>query len=75
MAEMALQSLDPDPSVILGLINKVVGGRWPEDPDQFTAYFETIDCAPGPLLEHQDDLADSSGGSLLMLGVPIHSSC
>ncbi|MHA7278244.1 hypothetical protein ACX80H_00635 [Arthrobacter sp. MDT2-2] len=71
MAEMAPQSLDPDPSVILSLINKVVGGRWPEDPNQSDAYFEAIDCVPGPLLEHQDDSADSSGGSLLMPGVPM----
>lgn len=69
MAETVPQSLDPHPDVILSLINKVVSGPWPEDPDQFNAYFETIDCAPGPLNEHQDDLPDSSRGSLLMPGI------
>lgn len=66
MAETARQSLDPHPDVILRLINKVVSGRWPEDPDQFNAYFETIDCAPGPVGKHQDDLPDTARGSLLM---------
>jgi hypothetical protein len=69
MAETVPQSLDPHPDVILSLIKKVVSRRWPEDPDQFNAYFETIGCTPGPLFEHHDDLPDSSHGSLLMPGV------
>jgi hypothetical protein len=69
MVETAPQSLDPDPSVILSLINKVFRGRWPEDPDQFNAYFATIGCTPRPLFEHLDDLPNSSRGSLLMAGV------
>ncbi|RJT79169.1 hypothetical protein D6T63_11155 [Arthrobacter cheniae] len=69
MVQKAPQSLDPDPSVILSLINKVVRGRWPEDPDQFNAYFATIGCTPGLLFEHQDDLPDSFRGSLLVPGV------
>lgn len=69
MAETAPPYLDPHPDVILGLINRVVSGRWPQDPDQFNAHFETIDCTPGPMSERQDDMLDSSRGSLLMPGV------
>ncbi|MHA7181336.1 hypothetical protein ACX80J_14625 [Arthrobacter sp. MDB2-24] len=71
MAETALQSLDPPPDQILNLINTVVSARWPEDPDQFNAHFATIGCVPGPLFKHQDDLPNSSRGSLLMPGVPM----
>lgn len=69
MAKTALQSLDPHPDVVLSLINKVVSAPWPEDSDQFDAYFATIGCVPGPSAEHQDDLPVSSRGSLLMPGV------
>jgi hypothetical protein len=65
------QLLNPDPEVIAELTDKVVNQPWPEDPEQLGAYFRGIDCAPGPALENQDDLPESTGGVLLMPGVPM----
>lgn len=58
--------LNPDPGVIVRLIDTVVSTPWPEDPNQFDAYFASIGCTPGPLFEHKDDLPESSHGALLM---------
>jgi hypothetical protein len=63
--------LNPDPEVIVKLIDRVVNRPWPEDPALFDAYFTGIGCTPGPGFEHPDDLPESTRGTLLMPGVPI----
>ncbi|MBE0010146.1 MULTISPECIES: hypothetical protein [unclassified Arthrobacter] len=58
--------LDPDPSVVADLIEKVVGQPWPEHKDQFNAYFKRIGCTPGQALKHEEDLPESMSGVLFM---------
>lgn len=73
MNVMLTQLLNPDPGVIVKLVDTVVSTPWPEDPSQFDTYFANIGCTPGPLFEHKDDLPESSHGALLMPEVPMEN--